>query len=172
MLTLTSVCDSQGPGLVPQGVEFTFGSGGGQWDGVGYDGAASQEILSGASPSPLLTITFTTLATGFGVDLRAFTGYPATATVTVFGLDDATVIGTISNISLPASGASVFEGWEDFSGIGKVELTQTGENWSPILDSIEYGAAHFSREGAAVPEPASLVGVGLGLAAIAIRRRR
>ena len=172
VLTLGSICDGQGPGLVPQGVQFTFGSGGGQWDGVGYDGSTTQEILSGSSPSSLLTITFTTYTNGFALDMRAFPGYPGTAMVTIFGLDHTTVIGTIPNISLPTSGANVFAGWVDFSGIGKVELTQTGEDWSPVLDSLEYGAAHVPAGASSVPEPASLVYVGLGLAAIAFRRRR
>jgi hypothetical protein len=170
-VTLTSICDGQGPGLVPQGLAFTFGSGGGQWDGLGYDGSTSEEILSGSSPSTLLTISFITPANGFALDLRAFPGYPATAMVTVFALDDTTVIGTISGINLPSTGASVFEGWDDSSGIGKVELTQTGEDWSPIVDFLEYGIKRTSTEGV-VPEPGPLVCVGLGLAAIAIRRLR
>jgi hypothetical protein len=36
----------RGPGLVVPGVNFIF-SAGGQWDGAGYFGAPSREILEG-----------------------------------------------------------------------------------------------------------------------------
>lgn len=167
VLNSSAICNSQGPGLVVAGVNFTFGSGGGQWDGASYFGSPSKELLSGLPAGQPLVIDFTTAVTAFGVDLRAFTGFPATATMTIYGLDDTTVIGTLSGISLSTSGVPLFAGWEDSSGIGKVALTQTGEPWSPIIDNLEFGVS------ASVPEPTSVVFVGLGLAVLGgIRRRR
>lgn len=167
----SSTCNGQGPNLVTPGVQFTFGNGGGQWDGVGYQGSDSEEIVAGSPAGQPLVITFTTLVTAFGLDLRAFTDYPATATVTVFALNDTTVLGTVSGIDLSSNGSSVFAGWEDSSGIGGVELTQSGEYWSPVLDFLEYGTMSSDNDDPATPEPASFICVGLGIGAIAIRRR-
>jgi hypothetical protein len=172
-LSSTSICDGQGAGLVQPGVTFSFGSGGGQWDGRGYYGATSEEIdgsqnVSGAPSYQALTITFNTFVTAFGLDVRAFTNFPAVATVTIYGLDNTTVIGTISNINLASNGSALFEGWQASSGIGKVQLTQTGQYWSPVVSFLEFGANSQSP----APEPGSLLCVGLGLCLFAIRLRR
>lgn len=168
VLNSSSVCNGQGPGLVVSGVQFGFGTGGGQWDGIGYDGATSEEILSGDPEGQPLTITFSTPVTAFGLDIRALPGWPATATVTIFGTDDTTILGTISGVSLLTSGASVFEGWEDLAGIGEVELTQSGQAWSPVLDFLEFGNVDPP---APAPEPSSAILVGLGAGAFLLRRR-
>ncbi len=175
LLTAGTTCNGQGPSLVASGAQFSFGSGGGQWDGSGYYGSTSGEIVgrqnTSGTPAPqMLTITFTMPVTTLGLDIRAFTGYAATATVTIFGMDDHTVIGVMQNINLNANGSSVFAGWQDMAGIGKVQLSQTGEYWSPVLDFLEYGAS--SNVQPSVPEPASLILVGLGLLGIALRRGR
>ncbi len=162
-LNSTSICNGQGPGLVAPGFNVTF-SGGGQWDGVNYFGAPSQEILSVGQP---LTISFTTPVSAFGIDLRAFTGFPATATVTILGLDDVTVVGTISGVSLDTSGAPVFVGWENDPGIGEVEFSQTGQGWSPLVTNLQFGIA-----GGAVPEPMTFALSGFGLAIVAALRRK
>lgn len=138
VLNSTSICNGQGPGLVVPGVAFTWGTGGGQWDGAGWFGAPSREILSGTPAGQPLIIDFTIPVDAFGVDLRAFTDFPATATMTIFGTDDITVLGTVS-VSLSTSGVPVFAGWEDISGIGRVTLTQTGQPWSPLIDNLEFG---------------------------------
>ena len=175
LLTSGTTCNGQGPSLVASGAQFTFGSGGGQWDGAGYYGSTSREIVgrqnTSGTPAPqMLTITFTTSVTTLGLDIRAFTGYAATATMTIFGTDGHTVIGIIPNINLSADGSSVFAGWQDMAGIGKVQLSQNGQYWSPVLDFLEYGAN--STNPPSVPEPASLILVGLGLVGIVVRRRR
>lgn len=164
-LNSSAICDGAGPGLVKPGLNITFGDGPGQWDGAGYVGSPSKEILSNARNGPPVSIDFASAVGAFGLDLRAFVGFPATATMTVYGADDVTVIGVISGIGLV--GTPVFAGWEDASGIGLFQVTQVGQSWSPIVDNLEYGEA-----AAVIPEPASLLLVGTGLVAAGRRRLR
>jgi hypothetical protein len=158
VLDSTSVTNGQGPGLVIPGVSFSLGMGGflqaglGDWNGAAYFGSPSKEILTGNS---ILAINFASPVRAFGMDLRAFTGFGATATMSVFGPDGATPIGLISSIGLSDDGIPLFAGWEDKSGIGRVELkqfilTQHIQNWSPIIDNLEFG-------GRPVLEPSSLM---------------
>jgi hypothetical protein len=141
-LNADTIVNGQGPGLVQPDLDFTFASGLLQWDGAGYFGSPSKEILSGAPPGQPLTITFTSgTVTAFGVDLRAFSGFGATADMKVFALDGTTLIGELSGITLPDTGVPVFAGWYDPDGIGVVQLTQTAQPWSPIITNLEYGTA-------------------------------
>ena len=135
VLNSTAVCNGQGPGLVVPGIDFVFFGGVGSWDGTGYYGSTSKQILSNLRP---LTIDFTTVITVFSVNIRAFTGYSAIASMTVYGPDDTTVIGTQSDIALSTRGVPRRVGWQDSGGIGKVELTQANQAWSPIIDNLEF----------------------------------
>ena len=112
VLNSTATCNGQGPGLVVAGVNFIFG-GLGTWNGANYSGfSRSKEILSNGQP---LTIDFTTPVTAVAVTLRAFAGFTATATLTIYGLDDMTEIGTLPDVVLDGiSPAAVL----DFSGSG------------------------------------------------------
>jgi hypothetical protein len=136
VLNSAATCNGQGPGLVVPGVNFNF-TAKGQWNGAGYFGAPSREILSNSQP---LTIEFTTPVTIFAVDLRAYVGFPATATLTMYGLDDATIIGTLAPVYLSTTGVPTRVAWQDDTGIGKIVATQTGQPWSPIIDNLEFGA--------------------------------
>jgi hypothetical protein len=158
-LDSAAICNGQGPGLVVPGVSIGFLVDTGQWNPAGFFGAPSREILSSRQP---LVIDFTVPVQAFGVDLRAFSTFPATATIAIFATDDATSIGTLSSISLPTSGAPVFAGWEDPAGIGRLSLTQSERDWSPIVDNLEFGV---------IPEPACAALLGLGLAGLAMWRR-
>ena len=160
VLDSSAICNGQGPGLVLPGVSYVFTTSG-QWDGAGYFGSTSKEILSSDSP---FTINFTPAVTIFGVNLRAYTGYPATATVTVYGPDDTTVIGTLSNVYLGSAGVALRVGWQNSTGIGKVVLAQTGQLFSPIIDDLEFGAATATltlSPGSAAPgSPIAIAGSG------------
>lgn len=160
-LSAAAVCNGQGPGLVIDGVSFVF-SGAGQWNGQSYFGAPSRELLSNGQP---LVVDFTSPARAFGVDLRAFSGFPATAAISIYGADDSTLLGTITSINLASSGVPVFAGWEDASGIGSFSLTQSGRAWSPMMDNLEFGPANLS-----VPEPASALLLAAGLMALRLLR--
>lgn len=169
VLDSTTIVNGQGPGLVVPGVTFTGPNSGLQWDDAGYFGAPSREILIGAPAGQPLGIDFAGSVGAFGVDLRAFSGFPATATMTIFAADDTSVIGVLSSLSLGGGGSPIFAGWEDAGGIGRVELTQTGQPWSPIIDNLEFG----KHNGTPVPEAGStLASLGLALAGLASLRRR
>lgn len=161
-----TIANSQGPNLVLPDITFIASDGGSlQWDGPNYFGSLSKELLTGPN-SPTLTIDFSSPQRGFGVDIRSFASFATTASLQVFAADDTTVLGS-ATVSLPASGAPVFIGWEHFAGVGKALLTQSGGdvNWSPAIDNLQF---------ANVPElPAAAlwsVLVGTGLVTVVARR--
>ena len=162
----TSTCNGQGPGLVDSNLRLLKDPEGGfQMDSAGYFGATSNEFLIGAPADQPLIIDFLSGVGAFGLDLRAFSGFAAVAQLIVYGLDDSTVLGLISDIVLGSDGISVFAGWSDISGIGSFSLTQTGQLWSPIVDNIEWGAV-------SVPEPGTLALFGIGLFGMGLSRRK
>lgn len=163
VLTSASVCNGQGPGLVLPGISFVFSPNSGQWNGPSYFGAPSKELLAAGQP---LVVDFNSPVGAFGVDIRAFSGHPATVSISIYGADDSTLLGTITSINLPSSGVPVFAGWDHASGIGSFSLTQDSHFWSPIIDNLEFGAAELS-----VPEPASTLLLAAGLIALLLFRK-
>ena len=160
-LSASASCGVPTSGL-QSGVAFT--SSAFQLDGPGYYGSPSTELLSN---SGVLGINFAGSVNAVGLDLRAFSGYGANATITVFGADDATVLATISNFNLGASGAPVFFGYESTAGIGSLSLSQGSYSWSPLVDNVEWG-----NTTSAVPEPTSIALIGLSLGLFAMTRRK
>jgi len=139
-LNSTTIFAGQGPGLVIPGITI-LGPESMQWDGPAYYGSPSKELLtynSFSNEPATLTIDFNTALDAFGVDLRAFQGFGATATMQVYAADDTTLVGTAPYI-LSDTGVPVFAGWENSGGIGKVVLSQNSFNWSPLIDNLEFG---------------------------------
>jgi PEP-CTERM motif-containing protein len=161
VLNARSVCNGQGPGLVVSDVAFTFGDGHGQWDGADWVGAPSREILTNTAQTLIVDFLFS--VRGFGLDVRAFPGFPDTGSISVFAPDDATLIAIVP-LLLTGEGP-IFAGWEASGGIGSARLTQVVHNWSPIIDNLEFGV------GSTVPEPSSILLMGVGIAGFFRSRR-
>lgn len=113
--TILTSGTAQGPGLVMPGVSFSGLNV--QWNAQAYYGAPSREILFNSNS---LTIDFSTPATAFGLDLRNFSGYSSTVSVTVLAANGTTVLYSGSGLNL--SGTAQFFGFEDAGGIGRVTL--------------------------------------------------
>lgn len=160
-LDSTTIANTQGPNLVPSGVTFSFGSGNLQWDDAGYYSAPSREILSTGNST--IEIRFSTPAKIVGLDVRAFSGFAASMTATVYSGDNSTVLSTTSNLSLATSGSPIFFGYQSPTGIGKLVLSQTNYSWSPIIDNLTFSV---------IPEPPAFALLGGGLALLAYFRRR
>ena len=141
-LNAAAICNGQGPGLVDSGIDVTFGTGPGDWLGPGgFDGGPSKDLASSGQP---LVVDFTAVTYAFGVDVRNGPFFAATASVDVYGADDATLLGSVEGIDL-SSGNPVFVGWSDPGGIGKVEFRQT-QPWSPAIDNLEFGPFKASSQ--------------------------
>lgn len=136
-LDSTTVTNGQGPGLVVAGV--TLGSPGNlQWNGNNYFSLSTRTINGGANP---LVVDFAAPAAAFGVDLSAFSGHPYTAVVTVFAADDTTVLYGPLAVSVAAAPSRTFFGYEEATGIGRVELrNQNQTQYSAIIDDLEFSA--------------------------------
>lgn len=156
LVTFNSVI--QGPGLVAPGV--TFSGSNLQWNAQNYYAAPSREILFNG---PSITLDFATPTSAFGVDVRNFSGYGSTMSVTVFAANGTTVLYTATGLAL--GGTPIFFGYQNTGGIGRVTFTAAGSSWSPILDNLTFSA---------IPEPSvtALMLAGLGVITLAWRRRR
>jgi hypothetical protein len=145
---------------------FTLNSTGSslQLDAPGYFGATNYELLGGDNAT--LTIDFNATQSAFAIDLRDFSGYGGTDTITVYGADDTTVLGTYY-IALNGS-VVTFTDTGESAPIGAVNLgVVSGEDWSGILQSVTYNGA------ASTPEPGTLTLLGVGIVGLAglVRRK-
>ena len=150
-LSSTATCNGQGPGLIVPGIEISQATYRVIWNGTGYFAATTSRTIRGFSAAlgGQLDISFAQSQRAVGFDLAAVAFFPDVGTVSFFGPDQTTLLGTISAITLPASGAFSFAGWADAGGIGRVTLAGSAYNWSPLLDNLEFAAV-------SVPEPTSL----------------
>lgn len=104
----------------------------------------------------------------FSNPVARFGGYFATnadapgATATFFNAANQQIGGPLA-IGAPM-GQWQWDGWEYLPGISRISITANNQ-WGGFImsDDLQYDA---------VPEPATLAALGLGLAAVARRRRR
>ncbi len=155
----TVVAGAGGPGLVSADVTYT----GSPNLTLLYNGdfGLSTHTLQGAGENPV-TLTFSTPMAFIGFDMQAFSGYPQTGTVTVYG--PGSVILDSENVNGP------FFGWADSGGITQVVIADVGANSFINLDNVTYGPV------SAVPEPAPVILIaavlGLTSASRLLGRRR
>lgn len=167
LLSSTATCNGQGPGLIVPGITISQSSFRIVWNGTGYFGATTSRTIRGFSAGlgGELDISFAESRRAVGFDLAAIAGFADVGTISFYGPDQTTLLGTIWPINLPNSGAFSFAGWEDAGGIGRLTLAGTNHNWSPLLDNLEF-------ETVSAPEPASLALLAGGAALLGFARRR
>lgn len=171
-LDSSTILGGQGPGIVNDGLLFTADPGPAGFSFLQLDRSGFYNVPSGSllAVGQGLIIDFQDFVTDAGFDFFEFDGSADTATITVFGADDTTLLYTSGLLSAPNAPASNFFGYQDLSGIGKIEISSTNRPFSPLIDNLTYGSTV-----APVPEPSTmaLIAIGAGLAGVnALRRRR
>lgn len=160
-LDSTTIANGQGPGLVNPGAKYSdptaFQL---QWNGDTYFGINTQTLLANSTGGQI-RIDYASLTQAMGVDLKVFSGFGYAATMEVY--NGATLVDTVNFNLVGNPGESVFAGYQNNAGISHVIFTDTNHSWSAIIDDHTYGT---------VPEPATMIALGLGLAALARRRRK
>ena len=158
-----------GTHLVQPGITFqrnpdfsttTAGYRGIDFNPAGYFGSTSQNISGaggsgGASIRNDFQILFTKPVTAFGMDLLAYSGFPAAGVISVY--DTAGALLGDTNVTGAAGGA--FFGWESASGIGKVFIHDTPNGNYMQFDNIGFGAAPVPVPGAIWLFASSLAGL-------------
>jgi hypothetical protein len=130
-----------GSGLVLPGVTYNSPAALIQWNGAGYYGLPSRDLLSN---STMLGIDFDTPTVAFGLDLLVYAGYSDGAIINVYGADDTTLLANISGIFITDPSSPVFFGYQYSGGIGRVTIEDTQWGWSPLIDNLTF-----------VPEPSA-----------------
>ena len=160
-LNSSTVVFGQGPDLVVDGVVFHSDSFL-QWNSEGYYGLPSKNISTTYSKN--LTIYFMNPVNAFGLDMLVFGNYNDNASITVFGTESEDPIYSASNIFLSTAQSPVFWGYRDDMNIGKVIISGSMRDYSPLIDSVTFGNV--------VPEPVSSALFVLGGAVLAFKRRK
>lgn len=126
----------QGPGLVADGCVYSCAGNSLQWNGPGWFGQPSKDLLANSGDGRL-TLTYDSPVSSMSLELFAFSGFPDTTVVTVFNSSGATLSTT--TVSVPGSTPVPFA----FSGadIKTVTIQSTVYGWSTIIDNHSYGGA-------------------------------
>lgn len=145
-----------------------------QWNGVGYYGQQSQNILAQGA----LRIDFSVIIDAVGMDLGVFNGIGDIAAIKVFGSDDTSLLAEFSGIDLGFDGAvDTFFGFYEQGNIGAIEISGINP-WSPLLDNLTFGTEYQAPGGPnggggganPIPEPATAFMLLIGLLGLAKRR--
>jgi hypothetical protein len=142
------------------------------WNGVGYLGQGSQNILSSGS----LLIDFSINVNTVGMDLGVFQGLADSASIKVFGSDDTSLLTEFIGVDLGTQGAvDKFFGFYQLGDIGAIEISGIN-GWSPLLDNLTFnvgGPATGGPNGGGanpIPEPATALMFLIGLLGLIKRR--
>jgi hypothetical protein len=110
------------------------------------------------------SLDFTSSVTAFGLDMTSFPGYGYfNTTVTIYGLDDTTVLDTFNGLSIPEAPNSTFFGYGNSLGIGQILFqSDSADGFLPLIDDLTYG----------VPEPCTLMLCSMGAGLVGWLRRR
>ena len=133
-----------------------------QLDPPGWFGAPNYELLGNQGD---LTIDFTVPQSSFSIRLRDFKGFGGTETITVFGVDDTTVLSTYT-VGMDGSITTSTDSGES-APIGAVNLAEiSGQFWTGALQSVTFSTPDPT------PEPASLSLLAIGVLGLAGMMRR
>lgn len=161
ILDSSSIANGQGPGLVNPGAKYSDPSSTQlQWNGDQYFGLNTKTLLSNGASGDI-RIDYANFTQAMGVDVKVFSGFGFQGTMDVY--NGANLVGSV-NLSLAGNaGEFFFAGYQNAAGITHVVVKSPTWSWSPIIDDHTYGV---------VPEPATIVALGAGLAALLRRRRK
>lgn len=157
---------SQGPGLIVNGVQFTSEN---ALEILNLDFLGQSKVLTAGGTRPhSITIDFTSPVDAFGFDYFPTVLTKTDVTLTVYGVDDSTVLETdIFNVFFFLGN---FFGISDSQGIGKVVVSSVATDpfniYDTQIDNVTFGSA------LAVPEPAALGLLCAGLFAVGVIRGR
>ncbi|MBA3727108.1 MAG: PEP-CTERM sorting domain-containing protein [Armatimonadetes bacterium] len=138
--------------------EFSTGSGDAGWRLISVWPGMGRQLTDDAGITEM-HIVFDVAMTLVGLNVGI-----GPATYDVNFMSNGAVVGTVSG-TLGSVEENFFAGWEHAGGIDEVIITEpSGENGLVGgIDDVRYDA---------VPEPATIVALGVGLAVLASRRRR
>jgi hypothetical protein len=128
-----TIANGQGPGLVLDGCTYSC-AGELQWNGTGYYGSTSQNILSNTNGR--LDLIYDAPVTSMSVDLMAYDGYGDVVVVTVYN-GALLPIYTSPPIAIPDSAHVPFA--YSAASIGGVSLQSSNYPWSALIDNHEFG---------------------------------
>ncbi|MCW5936403.1 MAG: PEP-CTERM sorting domain-containing protein [Fimbriimonadaceae bacterium] len=171
-ITLRHDFESRPPSAPPTGPfvldevtysEASTGSGGPGWRLISVFPAQFGRQLTDNAGISNITLSFSTAMAkvGLNVGIGPDSG---TSTYEVRFFNGNTQVGMVSG-SVNGVGGNFFAGWENGAGITRVNILESsGENGRVGgIDNVRYDV---------VPEPATMVALGAGLAALAARRRK